>query len=140
MDKTTVTCEWLSGMSFETEVNGHRIVMDASPESGGEDRGPRPKPLILSALAGCTGIDVVLILKKMKVDFEYFNIEVTGEQTETEPRYYHRIHVAYQFRKGEIIDPGKVERAVKLSRERYCGVAAMLKQAAELTYEIRYVE
>jgi putative redox protein len=114
--------------------------MDGSPEFGGEDRGPKPKPLILSALAGCTGIDVVLILKKMKVEFSFFNIEVSAELSQAEPRIFEKIHLIYQFRKGEIADYEKVQKAVSLSQERYCGVSAMLRKAAEISYEIQYLD
>lgn len=139
MDKSSVTCTWLSNMAFETEVNGHKIILDATPEVGGENRGPRPKPLVLSALAGCSGMDVVSILKKMKAEFSYFSMEVEAESTEEHPKYYKKINLIYLFKKADNLDDDKVKKAVELSQEKYCGVAALLKKATDLTYEIRYI-
>lgn len=82
-------------------------------------------------------MDVVSLLAKMRVNFDAFDIDVSGELTEEHPKYYHKIHVIYRFR-GEQIDRGKVEKAVALSQEKYCGVSAMLRKAADLSYEIVY--
>lgn len=125
-------------MSFETDVNGHKIVIDAKPESGGEDLGPRPKTFMLSALGGCTGMDVVAILKKMRVEFKSLNVIVEGDLTEEHPRYFSKMHVIYEI-EGDNLPMDKVEKAVSLSEERYCGVSAVYKQAMELTSEIRVV-
>lgn len=100
MSKKTITSAWLGGMGFGTDVDGHQIIIDAAPEFGGEDRGPRPKPLMLVALAGCTGIDVVSILKKMRVNFDEFKIIVEGELTEEHPRHFTRMHVVYELRES----------------------------------------
>lgn len=129
--------KWTEGMSFEADVNDHTIVLDAAEKVGGKNKGPRPKPLLLFSLAGCTGMDVVSLLKKMRVEYEDFSIRVSGEVTDDHPKYYKKIHVIYQF-KGNNLDKGKVEKAVNLSQEKYCGVSYMVKQAAELTYEIQY--
>ncbi|HSG29601.1 MAG TPA: OsmC family protein, partial [Candidatus Krumholzibacterium sp.] len=118
--------------------DGHEIVLDASPENGGEDRGPRPKQLMLVALGGCTGMDVVSILKKMHVDVEGFTVSVEGELTDEHPKYYRKIHVIYEFR-GAGLPMDKIEKAVSLSEERYCGVSALYRQAVEVTSEIRVV-
>lgn len=128
----------VSGMSFETELNGHKIVIDADESVGGEDKGPRPKPMLLYSLAGCTGMDVVSLLKKMRVDYDSFKIRVTGELTEEHPKHYHKIHLIYQF-KGDNIDRKKVEKAVSKSQDKYCGVSYMLSKAADLSYEIDYL-
>lgn len=122
-------------MSFEADVQGFKINVDASPEVGGQNKGPRPKPLLLVALAGCTAMDVVSILKKMRVDFDDFDVEVSGEQTDEHPKFYHSIHVRYIF-KGKELPMDKLEKAVNLSQERYCGVSAMLAKAATITKEI----
>ena len=135
----TVTCTWLENMAFETEVSGHKIVVDADESVGGENRGPRPKPLVLSALAGCTGMDVIYVLKKMKIEPTHFAISVDGSLTEEHPKQYDKIHLIYEFRNGDDIDHKKVDTAVNLSQEKYCGVSALLKKGAEVTYEIRYV-
>lgn len=126
-------------MAFEMDLDGHTIVTDVSKENGGDDLGPRPKVLLLSGLIGCTGIDVVSILKKMKVEYENLSIEVEAEETEEHPKIYNRIHLIYTF-KGKNLPMEKLEKAVSLSQEKYCGVAAMLRKAATITYEIRIVE
>jgi putative redox protein len=132
-----ISSEWKNGMQFETQVNEHSLTIDAEAQFGGVDAGPRPKPLLLVSLAGCTGMDVVSLLKKMRVDVTEFTINVTGVLTEEHPKYYHKIHVVYNF-SGTDIDQSKVEKAVALSQEKYCGVSAMLSKAADLTYEIVY--
>jgi putative redox protein len=132
-----INCEWAGGMAFESKAGGHTLRMDAGAEVGGQDSGLRPKPLLLTSLAGCTGMDIVSLLTKMRVQINKFNIDIKGDLTDEHPRYYHRIHVIYTFQ-GENLDREKVEKAVKLSQDKYCGVSAMLRKAAELTYEIRY--
>lgn len=136
MMKTKIDCTWKENMAFEADVNGFKLMLDADPAVGGENQGPRPKPLTLVSLAGCTGMDVISILKKMRVEPDYFNVAVEGELTEEHPKYYHKIHLVYEI-KGHDIDPEKVEKAVSLSQERYCGVSALLKAGAEITHEIR---
>lgn len=135
----TVTCTWLENMAFETEVSGHKIVVDADESVGGENRGPRPKPLVLSALAGCTGMDVIYVLKKMKIEPTHFSISVNGSLTEEHPKTYEKIHLVYEFRESDNLDQKKVDTAVNLSQEKYCGVSALLKKGAAVTYEIRYI-
>ncbi|MBN2682946.1 MAG: OsmC family protein [Bacteroidales bacterium] len=130
-----VSLTWLEAMSFETEINGHKLIIDADETVGGQDKGPRPKPLMLAALAGCTGIDVISILKKMRVNPDYFNVRVVGELTESHPKTYSSMHVIYEF-KGENLPMEKLEKAVKLSEEQYCGVSALYKKAITITSEI----
>lgn len=125
-------------MAFETEVAGHKIVMDADLESGGEDTGVRPKPLQLVALGGCTGMDVVSLLKKMRVDIDDFQMIIEGELSEEHPKHYQSIHLIYQF-KGKDLPIDKLEKAVSMSEDKYCGVAALYKKAIPLTYEIKVV-
>jgi putative redox protein len=136
---TEIKTRWLSKMSFESEVDGHTITMDASPEAGGENDGPRPKPLLLASLAGCTGMDVVSLLNKMRVEYTDLQINVKGELSEEHPRIYRKIHISYLL-KGREIDEAKVEKAVLLSQEKYCGVSAMLRQAADVSYDIRILK
>jgi len=102
---------------------------------GGTDKGPRPKALLLVSLAGCTAMDVISILGKMRVQPEAFRIETDGELTEEHPKYYHKLHLRYVF-KGKDLPVDKLEKAVSLSQERYCGVSAMLSKAATITHEI----
>jgi putative redox protein len=133
--KHKINSNWKNDMSFEAEVNGFRILLDADESVGGKGQGPRPKPLTLVSLAGCTGMDVISILKKMRVEPASLNIEVEGELTEEHPKYYHKIHIRYIFG-GENLPADKIEKAVNLSQERYCGVSAMLSKGARITHEI----
>lgn len=138
-DKLSITTKWLENMSFETEVNGHKIIIDAASEAGGENRGPRPKPLMLSALGGCTGMDVISILRKMKVEPEDFRVIVEGDVTDEHPKHFFKMHVIYQFT-GKNLPLDKLQKAVSLSEEKYCGVSATLRKALELTSEIKVIE
>lgn len=127
---------WKGDMEFETELNGHKLTIDATPEVGGHDKGPRPKILMLTALAGCTGMDVVSILKKMKVELEGFNVYVDGTLTEEHPKYYEAMSIIYEF-KGKDLPEDKLKKAIELSQDKYCGVSALYRKALKLTYEIR---
>lgn len=137
--KHVVDLGWKRNMAFETEMDGHKIIVDASKEGGGDDLGVRPKKLMLTALAGCTGIDVIMILKKMKVVPEAFNVIVEGGLTEDQPQRYNEMKVVYQF-KGKDLPMAKLEKAVKLSEEKYCGVSAVYKQVMDFKTEIRILE
>jgi len=123
---------WLGKMAFDAELNNHHFTLDATDSVGGEDKGPRPKGLILSAIAGCTGMDVVSILKKMKVSDYKLDIDVSGELTDEHPIVYHSISVKFKF-SGKDLPSDKIKKAVELSETRYCGVSAMIKKAAEIT-------
>lgn len=133
MEKSVVT--WQDKMAFEVEVNEHKFKIDAVAKVGGEDRGPRPKPLLLSALGGCTGMDVISILKKMKVVPDVFRVEVSAHSTDEHPKYYDKFVVEYIF-EGKDLKLDKIKRAVELSETRYCGVSFMLKKAAEFENKI----
>lgn len=139
MEKVTIYADWQSGMMFETELNGHKLIMDAAEATGGTNQGPRPKPLMLAALAGCTGMDVVSILAKMRVEVSKFRIWVEAMQTEEHPKHYTEIKLIYEFT-GKNLPIDKLEKAVSLSEERYCGVNAVYKKAMKVTYEIRLNE
>lgn len=139
MAKQEVEVNWLENMAFEADVNGHKIILDATEVVGGEDRGPRPKPLMLTALAGCTGMDVVSILKKMRVELEEFNVTVEGELTEEHPKQFSKMNVIYTF-KGKHLPLEKLKKAVSLSEEQYCGVSALYKKVIEITSEIKIIE
>lgn len=134
--KTSLNLNWLEGMAFESEVNGHKIVLDAVESVGGKDRGPRPKPLMLLALAGCTGMDVVSILTKMRVELDNFTVEVEANLTEEHPKQYDEMKVIYKFW-GKDLPMEKLEKAVNLSDERYCGVSAVYKKALKMSHEIQ---
>lgn len=122
-------------MSFDAHLDGHTITVDAAPDVGGQDRGPRPKGLTLVSLAGCTAMDVVSILRKMRVEVARFEVAVDGDLAAEHPKRFERIAVRYEI-DGPDVDPAKVRRAVDLSRERYCGVIATLRPAVELAYEV----
>lgn len=130
----TSSTKYISGMAFETEIAGHKIILDNSPE----DLGPTPKPLLLSALAACSGMDIVPILNKIKVEFSDLTIDVTGELSNDYPKIYETIKVIFHIHLNPD-DLEKMERAVKLSLEKYCGVYAMLVKAADISYQIDLV-
>ncbi len=130
-----VNTRWINNMAFETEINGHKIIIDAEPEVGGEDLGPRPKPFMLASLGGCTGMDVISILKKMRVEVKSLNVKVEGELTTEYPKKFYKIHVTYEI-EGVDLPMDKVKKAVSLSEERYCGVSAVYKEVMEITSEI----
>lgn len=134
--KHNVNTSWKGNMLFEADVSGHHVPMDATPGAGGEDKGSRPKELMLAALAGCTGMDVVSILKKMHVEFTGLNIGVEADLTEDHPKHYNKMHVIYEFT-GRDLQMGQLKKAVELSQERYCGVSFVYKKAMEVTYEIK---
>lgn len=133
-----INLEWKEAMQFHSQVNGHDVYVDADTSVGGTDKAPRPKPLMLVALAGCTAMDVVSLLNKMRVPFDDFNVRVHAELSEDHPKVYTRVHITYQL-KGKDIDKQKVEKAVNLSQERYCGVSAMFRKFAEVSFEIEYL-
>lgn len=137
--KHEVTCAWTGDMAFQADIMGHRIIMDAEESVGGHDGGTRPKPLILAALAGCSGMDVVSILKKMREPLSWFNMRVDGEVAAEHPKLYTSIELVYEFKKSDGLDPEKVEKAVGLSQEKYCGVSALLKKAVPLSFRIEYL-
>jgi putative redox protein len=134
--KHATHASWQQGMAFDVELDGHHFAIDAAAEHGGEDLGPKPKGLVLSGLAGCTGMDVVAILNKMRMPFDSLDVAVEGELTEEHPKHYDRITILYTFTGAEL-DEKKIEKAVRLSQESYCGVSAMLRHAAEIRHEIR---
>jgi putative redox protein len=134
-----IQISWKSGVAFEAHQNGKMFMIDGSPDVGGQDLGVRPKALILSALAGCTGIDVVMILNKMRVVFSHFDIKVQGALTTAEPTYYEQVKIIYEIQLEDKSENDKVKKAVELSQEKYCGVSEMVRKFAELSYEIVYL-
>lgn len=133
-----VRTKWLGKMQFEsTNPSGDLMTIDAGPENGGEGKGLRPKALMLSALAGCTGLDVASLIEKMKLEVADFTIETEGELTEEHPKTYHTVRVDYHFY-GNNLEPKKLEKAVNLSVEKYCGVMEMFRQFAKVEIKIHY--
>src|SRR6056297_2717898 len=134
--KTSLDVKWLDGMAFETELNGHKLVIDAGGAVGGKDRGPRPKPLMLLALAGCTGMDVISILKKMRVELDDFSVEVIANNTDEHPKHYDEMKVVYKFW-GKDLPEDKINKAVNLSEERYCGVSFVYRKYIKMSTEVQ---
>ena len=135
MANNIVTTVWKENMVFESDnPSGETLFMDA-PDEGIENKGLRPKALMLSSLAGCSGLDVVSLLKKMRAEVNDFKMVVHGELTEEHPRYYHKVVVAYHFY-GSDLQEDKINKAVKLSVDQYCGVMEMFRQFAKVTTEV----
>ncbi len=137
--KETISAKWLTDLAFEAEVDGHKIYMDSSPEHGGKNTGPRPKPLMMVALAGCTGMDVAALLKKMREPVEELTVDVEGNVTDEHPKRFDSMKVIFRV-KGKGINRKHVEKAVHLSSSRYCGISANYSQAFPIDYEIIYEE
>ncbi len=131
--KASVTLR--DGMAFDAHLNGHTFIIDAEERVGGRDLGPRPKGLTLVSLAGCTAMDVISILRKMRVEVTHFEVSARAVLAPEHPKKFEEIVVRYEV-EGPNPDPAKVRRAVELSEERYCGVSATLKPAVKLSSEI----
>lgn len=123
------------GMHFMGELDGFEIPIDADANFGGTDKGPKPKGLMLTSLAGCTAMDVISILRKMRIEPEAFSVETEAELTDEHPKVFKSVKITYRL-KGKDIPREKVERAVELSQDQYCGVSAMLKKASPIDFEI----
>ncbi len=130
--KTIVS--WKHDMFFEADTEGLLTSMDAKPASGGGRKAPTPKELVLIGMCGCTGMDVVSILKKMRQNFTAMNVRAAAEQTETTPAVFAKITLIYEVT-GEV-DAQKLVHAVELSMTKYCGVSAMLALTAPISYQI----
>ncbi|MBC3845839.1 OsmC family protein [Winogradskyella echinorum] len=133
-----ITTHWKGNMVFESDnPRWPSIMMDASKEFGGTGSGMAPKAMMLSSLAGCSGLDVISTLDKMKVEIDDFKIEVSGELTDEHPKYYHSVVVDYHFY-GSDLNKKKCERAVNLSVDKYCGVMEMFRRFAKVETNIHY--
>ncbi len=126
--KTTTT--WKGAHAFECEHEGNRIAVD-----GDKVKGHGPKALLLSGLAGCSGIDVVDILEKMRVEFADFSMETTAELTEEHPKVFTGVEITYRI-KTDPQNEDKVKKAIELSLDKYCGVAAMLQKNSAVNYKL----
>ncbi|MFH0883711.1 MAG: OsmC family protein [bacterium] len=127
----------VEGMHFTTDTaSGHKVEMDSAEAVGGTNLAARPKELIYVSLAGCTGMDAISVLRKMRQPVTAFSVDVEGlEQTEDHPKYWTHIRVIFQV-KGDV-DPDKLKKSINLSRTRYCGVSASLRDSVKIDY--RYV-
>jgi putative redox protein len=133
-----ITTHWKGGLTFESDnPSGKSVVMDTDIEGQDQRFGLSPKAMMLSSLAGCSGLDVISILDKMKEEIDDFKIEVSGELTDEHPKYYHSVKVDYHFY-GSDLNKSKCEKAVNLSVEKYCGVMEMFRRFAKVETDIIY--
>lgn len=137
--KSSIECTWNEGMNFETKIGEYSIQIDAHESVGGSNKGPTPKPFMLAALAGCTSMDVVSLLRKMRQKFTWYNIKIEANLTDEHPKYYDIVTLVYEFKESDGLDHTKVEKAVTMSQEKYCGVAHMFSKFAKLDYKIVYL-
>lgn len=135
MAKHEIETQWMGKMQFNALINGHSVIMDAPERVGGEDNGPIPKPFVLAALSGCTGMDIVGLLRKSGQQIDDLDMKVTGELSKQAPMQYVSIHVQYIF-KAAVSAREAVLDAVTDSQEKYCGVSGMLKKVIPVTWEI----
>ena len=135
--KHEIETQWMGKMQFNALVNDHTIIMDAPERVGGEDHGSIPKPFILTALSGCTGMDIVALLRKSQQEVKEFNIKVSGEISKKAPIEYISIHLIYEFIGKDEFENAALN-AVMDSQEKYCGVSNMLKKIMPVTWEINY--
>ncbi|MEO7264324.1 MAG: OsmC family protein [Ferruginibacter sp.] len=135
MAKHEIETQWMGKMQFNAIIDGHTVIMDAPERSGGEENGPIPKPFVLTALSGCTGMDIIALLRKSGETINDFEIKVTGELSKQAPVQYVAIHLLYSF-KADASAKEAILNAVNDSQEKYCGVSRMLKKALPVTWEI----
>jgi putative redox protein len=129
---------WKEKMAFSgVTPTGHEFIMDAAPEVGGENSGPRPTELLLQAVAGCTGIDIISILNKMRLEPSSFHMDVKGERADEHPKRFTSIHIHYAL-EGELPED-KVVRAIQLSKDKYCSVSHSLNSEITVSYSINGV-
>jgi putative redox protein len=128
--------KWVEGVRFVAETgSGHALMVDGAAEAGGRNLGPRPMELVLAGTAACTAFDVVWILRKARQPVSDCVVEAEAERAEADPKVFTRIHLKYRVA-GKGLNPAQVERAVKLSKEKYCSATLMLAKTAEITFEI----
>lgn len=134
----TISLDWKGGMLFESKAPEGSVEIESGEDFGGTGVGLRPKAMMLSSLAGCSALDIVSLLDKMRAQVQDFKIEVSANLTDEHPKYYDKVHVIYKFYDTEF-KKDKIEKAVSLSVERYCGVMEMFRKFAEVTTEIQYI-
>ncbi len=138
MSTHSVTTTWKGNMQFEsTNPSGETVLINAGAENGGEGAGLRPKAMMLSALAGCSGLDVASLIEKMKLEVGSFNIETTAKLTDEHPKIYDAVSLVYHFY-GNNLNEVKLQRAVDLSVEKYCGVMEMFRKFATVKVKTEF--
>jgi putative redox protein len=136
----TVRWTGASGMSFMAETgSGHAVVMDGAPDGGGRNLAPRPMELVLAGTGGCTAYDVVLILKRGRQDIRGCDVTLKSERAEKDPKVFTKIHFHFTVR-GRNLNPDQVERAIKLSHEKYCSASIMLEKSAVITHSFEIID
>ncbi|CAG0986392.1 Protein YhfA [Rhodocyclaceae bacterium] len=134
------TVRWHNGMSFMAETgSGHLVAMDGAPEAGGRNLAPRPMELLLAGTGGCTAFDIVLILKRGRQEISGCEVKLTADRADADPKVFTRINMHFVVT-GKALKPDAVERAVKLSAEKYCSASIMLGKTAEITHSWEIVE
>lgn len=132
--------KWVENVCFMAESgSGHAMIMDGSPDIGGRNLGPRPMELLLMGAGGCTSVDVVMILRKSRQDVTGCEVEVSAERADDHPKVFTRIHMHFTVR-GRGLKPEVVERAIKLSAEKYCSASIILGKTAEMTHDFEIIE
>ena len=135
-----ISVNWIDGMLMVGKSHsGHSITMDGPPEIGGENLGVRPMEMLLLGVAGCTMIDVVTTLKKMRQDLTNCETKLSAERADEHPKVFTKIHIQFIV-KGKDLDPKKVEKAITLSSEKYCSASIMLGKTASITHDFKIVE
>lgn len=138
--RVKVRIKWVEGMSFlGTSESGHALLMDGAPEAGGRNLGPRPMETVLMGTGGCTAFDVVMILKKARQPVEDCVVEIDAERAPEDPKVFTRIRMHFIV-KGKGLGRTHVERAIKLSAEKYCSASIMLGKTAEITHDFEIVD
>lgn len=134
------TVRWHDGMSFVAETgSGHLVAMDGAPEAGGRNLAPRPMEMVLAGTGGCTAFDVVMILKRGRQAVTGCEVRLSAERAEADPKVFTRVHFHFIVR-GRGLKPEAVERAIKLSAEKYCSASIMLGKTADMTHDWEIVE
>ena len=135
-----ISVNWVDGLLMVGKSDsGHTITMDGPPESGGENLGVRPMEMLLLGVAGCTMIDVVTTLKKMRQDLSYLETKINAERATDHPKVFTDIHIQFIL-KGQNLDEKKVDKAITLSAEKYCSASIMLGETATITHDFEVVE
>ena len=135
-----ISVNWIDGMLMVGKSHsGHSITMDGPPEIGGDNLGVRPMEMLLLGVAGCTMIDVVTTLKKMRQELTHCETKVNAERAADHPKVFTDIHIQFIV-KGKDLDPKKVEKAITLSAEKYCSASIMLGKTASITHDFEIVE
>jgi putative redox protein len=132
--------KWVENVCFMAESDsGHAMIMDGSPDIGGRNMGPRPMELLLMGTGGCTSVDVVMILQKSRQDVTGCEVEISADRAEDHPKVFTKIHMHFTVR-GRNLKPEIVDRAIKLSAEKYCSASIIMGKTAEITHDFEIIE